>query len=135
MKAKDLMRKDVFTIQAEQSVDALIEMLIREHIHGAPVVEKDGTLAGVVTQQDVFFSSWTLSGDSAERARKGRLKVRDIMTCPAVTTSPETDLRGVCRLMSRLRVHRVPVIEDDKVVGVISSLDVCAAVAQGELTT
>lgn len=127
MVAKDLMRREVFTVQEDQPLEELIEMLVREHIHGVPVLDRAGELVGVVTQQDIFFGASTRGQDESS------LKVRDVMTSPAVSALEETDVRGLCQLMHRLRIHRVPIVKDGKVTGIISSLDVCAAVARGDL--
>lgn len=138
MLAKDLMRSEVITAREDQPVGEIIEVLVREHIHGIPVVDGRGKLVGVVTQQDVFFSSVTLGPDDGAggrtRARTkdlAALKVRDVMTSPAVEANEETDIRALCRMMHRLRIHRVPIVRDGKVTGIISSLDVCAALADG----
>ena len=85
MVAKDLMRSDVFTVRDDQSVDELVDLLVREHIHGCPVVDKDGELVGVVTQQDVFLSQVTRRGEGSGKSFKGNLQVADMMTSPAVS--------------------------------------------------
>jgi CBS-domain-containing membrane protein len=136
MVAKDLMHREVFTVQEDQPLEELTEMLVHEHLHGAPVLSAEGELVGVVTQQDIFFSSATLSRDptgEALRSPQG-LKVRDVMTSPAVSATAETDIHGLCRMMHRLRIHRVPIVHDGKLIGIVSSLDVCAAVARGDLS-
>ena len=131
MLAKDVMRREVFTVQEDQPVEAVIEVLVREHIQGVPVLDAEGRLVGVVTQQDVFFSSAT----AAEPGRGGSsLKVRDVMTSPAVSAAEQTEVRALCRMMERLRIHRIPIVADNRVTGIVSSLDVCALVARGELT-
>jgi signal-transduction protein with cAMP-binding, CBS, and nucleotidyltransferase domain len=61
------------------------------------------------------------------------LMVREIMTAPAMSVGEDTTLGAICRMMYKLRIHRVPVVRDGQVCGIISSLDVCAAVARGEL--
>jgi CBS domain-containing protein len=128
MLARDLMRKDVFTVRESDTVDHVAEMLTREHIHGAPVLDDDGHLVGVVTQQDMFFATMTV-GPGAERP--AALHVRDIMTSPAVAADEETEVRNLCRMMHRLRIHRIPIVRDGRVTGIVSSLDVCRLVAQG----
>lgn len=137
MLAKDLMRREVFTIRDEAPVEELIEVLVREHIHGVPVLDGAGTLVGVVTQQDIFFSSVTLSRESATGRRATKesnrsLRVRDIMTSPAVFATEDTDVGSLCRMMVRLRIHRVPIINENEVTGIVSSLDICGALARGD---
>lgn len=134
MLAKELMRKEPFTIGEDEPVASLIDVLVREHIHGLPVLDRAGMLSGMVTQQDVFFATVTRDEAGAQgRGSAMELKVRDIMTSPAVSAGEETELLALCRMMVRLRIHRMPIVKDGKITGVISSLDVCAALASGAL--
>jgi CBS domain-containing protein len=58
--------------------------------------------------------------------------VRDIMTSPALSAEEDMDVLALCRMMSRLRIHRVPIVREGKITGIISSLDVCDALGRGE---
>ena len=51
------------------------------------------------------------------------MTVRDLMTSPAVSADEETEIVGLGRMMQRLRIHRVPIVKDGKVTGIVSSLD------------
>ena len=128
MQAKDLMRRRVPTVNQDESVSDLVELLVDEHIHGAPVVDSEGTLVGVVTQQDIFFGSMTRNGEQ----RGNALRVKDIMTSPAVSADENTEIASLCRMMYKLRIHRVPIVRDGKISGIISSLDICAAISAGK---
>jgi len=137
MLAKELMRRDVRTIEASASVDQLIDLMVQEHLHGCPVVNSEGVLVGIVTQQDVFFSGVTNrvkaspADEGATGAHGSGLVVRDVMTSPAVSAEEETDVLGLCRMMHRLRIHRVPIVKDGKVSGIVSSLDILERLASG----
>ncbi len=135
MRAKDLMHEDVFTIRENDSVESLLEVLVGEHLHGAPVIDEDGRLVGVVSQLDVFFGTMTREGGGGNRMPKSLegLLVKDIMTSPAVSADDETELEALCRMMYKLRIHRVPIVNEGRVTGIVSSLDICAAVADGNL--
>ena len=138
MRAKDLMQTDVLTVREDESVSSLIDVLVGEHIHGAPVVGPAGQLVGVVTQQDIFFGTMTHNGEepageAAEAAHPESLKIRDIMTSPAVSATENTRIKNLCDLMYKLRIHRVPILrEDGKIAGIVCSLDLCGAIARGE---
>jgi CBS domain-containing protein len=123
------MSDPVLTVGADDSVEDLIKLLIDEHISAAPVVDRDGALVGIVTQQDIFFGSMTRG------AVRNSQRVRDIMTAPAVTVGEETDVDAICHLMFELRIHRLPVIREGRISGIISSLDVCGAVARRQTLT
>jgi CBS domain-containing protein len=135
MRVKELMHRDVFTIRDNESVESLLEVLVGEHLHGAPVIDEEGRLVGVVSQQDIFFGTMTREGGTGSRVPKSLegLHVKDIMTSPAVSADEETELAALCRMMYKLRIHRVPIVNDGRVTGIVSSLDICAAFADGNL--
>jgi CBS domain-containing protein len=126
------MKRDVFIVREDQSVEELIDLMVQEHIHGCPVVDRDAKLVGVVTQQDVFFSRATQGRARGEAAgtRARQLKVRDVMTSPAVSAEEETEIVSLCRMMHKLRIHRIPIVSDGKVIGIISSLDILGQLAK-----
>jgi CBS domain-containing protein len=135
MRAKDLMRRDVLTVREEDPVDETLDALVGKHIHGAPVVDAEGDLVGLVSQLDLHFGMMTRrpAGETAPTADADhRLRVGEIMTSPAVSAGEETTIADLCRMMHRLRLHRVPIVRGRKVTGVISSLDICGAIGRGE---
>jgi CBS domain-containing protein len=137
MRAKDLMQREVATVRTDVPLAELADMLQQAHIHGAPVVADDGVLVGFVSQEDVLFGTMTGPPDPPEgdrhipRTDEFVTRVGDIMTAPAVTATEETDVRDLCRLMWRLRLHHIPIVRDDKVMGIVSSLDLCRVIADG----
>jgi CBS domain-containing protein len=136
MLAKDVMQERVFTVREDDLAAEVLDAFVAEHIHGAPVLGDDGELVGFVTQQDLLFASMTKSGADG-RGRRGStkpgVKVRDIMTSPAVSASEDTEISRLCRMMFELRIHRVPITRAGKVTGIVSSLDICGAFARGDL--
>jgi len=132
MQIKDVMSKDVHTVRQDQTVEEILDLFLNEHIHGAPVLDGDERLVGVVTQQDLFFATMTRPGSGNPSTRSfGEMKVSEIMTSPAVSAPDGADVRSLCRMMHRLRIHRVPIVRDGKVIGVVSSIDICGALAVG----
>ena len=89
---------------------------------------------GKVKKLSDFFGTMTRDQRGASPPpKREKLLVKDIMTSPAVSADEETELRALCRMMYKLRIHRVPIVNEGRVTGIVSSLDVCAAVARGEL--
>ena len=125
LRAKDLMNDRLVSVREEDRVDDVLDTFVRERIHSAPVLDGSGALVGMITQTDVLFGMMTRSD---ERESDRRLRVREVMTSPAVSTVEETSLEDLCRMMSQMRIHRIPVIRDKQVVGIVSSLDVCGLV-------
>ena len=136
MHAVELMQKNVVTIHESDPIDEVLDVLVGEHIHGAPVVNNDGELVGVISQLDIYFGKMTRNRKPEARTREEAqepLTVRDVMTAPAVSAVEDTDIVDLCRMMYKLRIHRVPIVRAEKVLGIISSLDICNALATGRL--
>jgi CBS domain-containing protein len=138
--AKDLMYAPVITIGADATVAELCELMQFHHVNGVPVVDADGALVGIASEEDVLYGVLGLDPDesggpdvAAPRGALERLRVSDIMTSPAITVEEETDLRDACRTMWKMRIHRLPVIADGEVRGILSAMDLVKAVADGEI--
>jgi CBS domain-containing protein len=122
MIAQDIMTRNIYTISPEASMQEVAQLLSRERISGAPVVNKDGKLLGIVTQADII---WNIGRDG--------LRVADIMNPEIIAVDEKTPVGEIAMLMSKRNIKRVPVMCDGKMVGIISRADIVQAVAQGYL--
>jgi CBS domain-containing protein len=120
MIASGVMTRKVSTVRPEASVRELAELLSREHISGAPVINADGTIIGVVTEADII----------GKVDREG-LHVADIMSREVFTVKEETPVHEIAVLLSEHRIKRVPVVCDGKLVGIVSRADIVDAIAHG----
>lgn len=141
--AKDVMNRQVLTVRVDLTVRELAAFLIENQISGAPVIDHDGRLVGVVSVTDVAQSDAERPDLVPERwsdvrGWEGRMNpedirplhiesddllVRDIMT-PTVYTVPEaTPVAKVAQTMVAGRIHRVFVTSRGRVVGIVTSLD------------
>jgi CBS domain-containing protein len=128
MRAKELMNTEVVTIREDASVSQLCDVLQAVHSNGLPVLNAHGELVGVVTEDDVLY------GTMGVFDRGGTpVLVRDIMTSPAVCATEDTDVVELSRMMWGMRIHRIPILVEGRVAGVVTALDVVRAVAQGVL--
>ena len=132
MVARELMEIEVLTVGEADALEDVSERLQRAHVHGAPVTSPDGELVGFVTQGDVLIGSLSLGSSNPQRDVP---RVRDVMTSPAVSANEETPVAELCKIMWRLRIHHVPIVSDGKIRGIVSSLDLCRAVADGNIKT
>jgi len=125
----DRMARNPILIHADASLTEAATMMDRNHVHGLPVVDHDGTLVGVLSQTDL------------NRARSTEylwvnwpgLSVRHLMTSPAVTIHRSTPLLVAARKMEQLGIHRLVVVEDgDETtpIGVLSMTDLIHALAE-----
>lgn len=153
--ARDIMHRDLVTAEPDQSLAELRHLLIEAHVSGVPVVDQ-GRLVGVVSRSDLVrveelvealdaevsdealleretdgFSHSTREGFRGFRRRLNELKVKDAMRAQVMTCSPETPVTQVAAEMVRHHVHRIVVVEGDKPVGIVSTLDIVGLVAKG----
>jgi len=120
---------DVLTVTPESSVGALVKLLAERRIGALPVVDGDGRLKGIVSERDVVRA---LAADSGVMERRvDTLMTRDVKTC-----GPQDAVVELMEVMTRERFRHLPVIENGRLVGIISIGDVVkqrVAEAQYEL--
>jgi CBS domain-containing protein len=116
-------RKDraVFSVGPETPVLEAIRAMAEHHV-GALLVMKGEVLAGIVSERD-YARKVILLGRSS-----GDTPVRDIMTTPVLTVSPETSVEQCMQLVTDKRVRHLPVLEAGRVVGMVSIGDLVKAV-------
>ncbi len=121
MKVRDIMTSEVRTINYEASVKELSALFEELHISGVPVVDKNGSLVGVVSQSDLGSGV----GDPPLATEEGldAAKVADIMTEHVVTIEASEDVLKLVTIMEQDGIHRVFVTSGEELVGVVSSMD------------
>jgi CBS domain-containing protein len=129
MRAKDLMNTDVVTIREDAPVSHLCDVMQAAHANGLPVLNGDGELVGVVTEDDILYGTMGVFDKNGSA-----VLVRDIMTSPAVCATEDTDVVELSRMLSGMRIHRIPIVVNGRVAGVVTALDVVRAVAEGTLS-
>ncbi len=136
----DVMTRDVFAVAPDTSLQAAAELLTREHITGAPVVDHNGIVVGVVTLTDLLDPShrtsereghnafymitdgWASNVDDEMEFASGR--VEDVMSEGAITSSAALGITAASRILLRNSIHRVVVVDGDgHLVGSASSMD------------
>lgn len=117
---KDVMTRDVITFPQGASLNEIAEILSQRHITGAPVLDDDGFVVGIVSEVDVF-------------ARRGAT-ARDVMSPNVITVGEETSLVEVAQIMASERIRRLPVLAAGRLVGLVSRSDVLDFFAQSHWT-
>lgn len=142
MKAADLMTSFVVTVTPEATIEYAAQLMLQHRISGLPVTDSDGGVLGIVTESDLLRRAET--GTDKRHARwvslligPGRLaqeyvhthgrKVGEVMTERVFTVTPETPLADLVALMETKHVKRVPVVDQGRLVGIVSRADVMAA--------
>jgi len=126
------MTRNVITIDSNAGIFDAANIFDKYHFHSLPVVGKDNTLIGIVTDRDVRSASPSglLSREETTREmeRLSQPRVKDIMTQDPVVVSPENTLEDVLLMMERVPVGAFPVVDRErKVVGIITVRDLMRA--------
>ena len=113
---RDVMTTRVITLTPETTAEEAIETLVNQRISGAPVVDPEGRLLGVLTEYHLLKIA---SFPSLQEVSAG-----DMMTKVVWVVSEDASLEQAAEMLAKHRIRRLPVIKDGKVVGVISRRDV-----------
>jgi CBS domain-containing protein len=144
--AEDIMNANVLCVFAEMDLRDLTKLLIDKGITGAPVTTQDGTILGVVSQSDLlrytisrddelvvesdFYGTARIEGRHLPRGFQiedaNTATVSDVMTPVVHAVKPSTPVKDIAKAMRKNHIHRVIVQKKEKVVGIISALDVLA---------
>jgi len=116
MKVADFMTSDVVAVEIPGNRDDVLKILKRTGISGVPVL-KDKTLVGIITRKDLLRK--------AEETQLGLL-----MTADPITIEADATISTAARVMIRNNIRRLPVVEDDALIGLVSVADLIAAIAQ-----
>ena len=114
---------DVWSVDVDEPVLEAIQIMADRHIGALPVL-RNGELAGMVSERDYARKVILLGRSSAETS------VWEIMTSPVVTVGPGEDIHKCMELMTDQRIRHLPVVEEGRMVGVISIGDLVRAVIE-----
>jgi CBS domain-containing protein len=135
MKARDVMTVRPITVTPETPVSEVARLLIEQRISGVPVVDRSGAMVGILSEGDLLRRAETKTArqrprwlellvdksiQAADFAKAHGASAADVMTRRVVSVSPDTDLAGIADLLEKSRIKRVPVVEDGKLVGIVT---------------
>lgn len=118
MQVSELMNPSVVSISPDESATLAARLLSRHNIGSLPVCGEDGGLRGIVTDRDIVTRCVAVEEDPSQT------KVRDIMTRNCAVAAPGDDVREAARKMAEDQVRRLPVLENDRLVGILSLGDI-----------
>lgn len=150
LKARDIMTKAVITVSPDTEIVNAAKILLEKRINGLPVVDAFGRLVGILCQSDLvvqqksipipsvftllesLFPLTSMKRIDKEVEKIAALTVKQAMTPDPVTVGPETGIDEVARLMVDKKYHTLPVVEGDKVVGIVGKEDVLKTLLSGQ---
>jgi len=142
LKARDIMTKDVVTVTPDTEIVKAAKLLLENHFNGLPVVDDKGRLVGIICQDDLivqqkklplpslftFFDGLIpLTSYRSLEKEMGKIvatTVAQAMTTDPITIDPDATLEDIATLMVNNNVHTLPVLDNDRLVGVIGKEDV-----------
>ncbi len=129
----DVMTRGVVVLRDDTTLREALTWLATQHISGAPVVDGHRRLIGAVTASDILQAEAEAPTDDTGGRYLDRTTVRDVMTTPALTIEVDADLREAALAMEYAEIHRLFVLEEGELVGVVSQSDVSRALAMGRV--
>ena len=142
MLAKDIMTRDVITVRAEEDVEKVAQLLLDNKISGVPVVDQNYHLVGMITEKDLMVKATELRVpfyitlfDSIiflenpirfnnDVKKYIATQVKDAMTRKVFVVEEDTPISEIVEIMQKRAINRVPVVRNDKLVGIITRNDI-----------
>jgi CBS domain-containing protein len=118
MKARDIMTRNVECVTRDDTAEQAARIMRDEDVGVVPVIDSKGSmkLSGIVTDRD-------LAVRCIAEGKNGDCRVSEIMSTDLITVEPDDDIDHVMNRMEAEQVRRIPVVEDDRIVGIIAQAD------------
>jgi CBS domain-containing protein len=133
MHVAELMQTEVQSVAPDAPVNDAALTIADAHVSGLPVVDRAGRLVGVISTTDILASEEEVEDPASRAALYDGTPVRDLMTPRPVTIGPAATVKEASQMLLYADVHRLFVVDGDRLVGVISTTDIVRAVANGQL--
>jgi CBS domain-containing protein len=135
LKVRDVMTADPTTLKRNDKLTLADDIMRLGRVRHLPVLDDDDqTLVGIVTQRDLFRDALAQAlgyGKHAQRKLLDSLAVKDVMATEVVTIRPDASLVYAARVLTERKIGCLPVVEDGRLVGILTEGDFVALVARG----
>ncbi|MDI9515093.1 MAG: CBS domain-containing protein [Bacillota bacterium] len=123
MKVKDVMTRNVAYINPASTVVEAAQLMQKHNVGSVPVCDENGII-GIVTDRDIIVRNIAHGKDPHQTP------VKDVMTSEVTSVDPETEIRDVFGIMSEKKIRRIPVVENNHLVGIVALGDVATSAKQ-----
>lgn len=123
-RARDVMSTDLVVLPENATVEEAIRSLLKHHVSGAPIVDEQGCLVGIVSEFQLL--------EAIYRPEVKQEQVRDLMTKDVITVREDAALSEVANLLLLHRIRRVPVVREGEMVGIITRRDLLQSTVGAE---
>lgn len=117
MKVKDIMTTNVACVNPSTTIVEAAQLMKEHNVGSIPVCDKN-SVVGIITDRDIVVRNIAKGKNSQETS------VKDTMTPGVTTVTPEMDVNEVAKMMAHSQIRRVPVVEDNKLVGIVALGDI-----------
>ena len=115
-KVSDIMTRAVVAVKPDMRLTEAIKVMLKNNVSAVPVVDAQQDLIGIITEYNIM--NLAFSGNAAETT-VGEVMIRDV-----VTFAPDADIEALVNFSAKHRLHRMPVVEGKKIVGIVSRRDI-----------
>ena len=147
MKLEEIMVRSIKTVRTDDTVKDVVVIICTNHISGVPVVDDEGKVAGVISEKDIIkamYPDYTEFHDDPVRSRNFEeteeryealmvRKVEDLMSRNVLSITPDAPILKAASLMILKKIRRLPVIDQGKLVGIVSQGDIHQAIFKKNL--
>jgi CBS domain-containing protein len=133
MLVSQLMQTEVESIAPDALVNDAALAMADAHITGLPVTDRSGRLVGVISTTDIAAAEGEAENSKARVALFECVSVRALMSSRPITTRPDATISEAAQQLLRAGVHRLFVVDGERLDGVISTTDILRAVANGQV--
>ncbi|HEX8215682.1 MAG TPA: CBS domain-containing protein [Allosphingosinicella sp.] len=110
---------DVVSVECDTSVREAVSRLAKNRIGAVPVT-RDGRVVGIMSERDIIYCLESAGADVLD------MRVEDVMTAPAITVGPDVPILAALSQMSARRIRHLPVVDGDRLAGIVSIGDLVA---------
>ncbi|MCP4349609.1 MAG: CBS domain-containing protein [Desulfobacterales bacterium] len=126
LQVKDIMTNDVFALHAEQTLAMVRSLMDSKHIRHVPIVDTDNGFIGLLTQRDLLACTVSMLADIGKEEQDSldsSISIGNVMRTEVATVNPDTDLREAINVLLENKYSCLPVLSNDKLVGIITEAD------------
>ncbi|MFA5128958.1 MAG: CBS domain-containing protein [Patescibacteria group bacterium] len=147
MKIKNVMVKKVITVKREQTLIEAAQIFVKNNISGAPVVDGRGKLVGMLSEKDLFRALYPDVRDILKDVRlwlgkekikhrveaKRGIMVEKLMIKKIISIDPDAEILEAGSIMLTTKIHRLPVVKNKKLIGIVSRPDIFRNLLKADL--
>ena len=134
LQVRDVMSREVHTVKRNDELAIADELMKQKRVRHLPVLDEDGEVCAVVSQRDLFRGALLRAlgyGSRAEELMLKQVAVKEAMSAEIQTTAPDTPVADAARVMIERKIGCLPVIENGRLVGIVTETDFVRLVAEG----